>query len=163
MSLSAAPVTGAIGVRFEDRGFLQVPLEHLLDVCHPGHGDPWGVGPLSLDDLRSGEALCTHRPDDPTGSDRSSADASGPCRSCEIRRVRFLALTGWPDLADDPHPVCIDVGVGDFVPAWPILDGNHRVLAAWLRDDASIGVEIAGDWDRAVALLIDGDLTAWDD
>lgn len=131
------------GVLDEDRGFLRVPLEHLLAAQHPGYGDPWGVGVIRLDDLDL--VLCgEHAPESHSQSCRDQEAWDGTCRTCEIIRVQHLAVHGWPPIDQDPQPVTFDAGLGSYVPPWCIVDGNHRVLAAWLRGDETIDIAICG-------------------
>lgn len=69
------------------------------------------------------------------------------CPACE---VRYLAEHGWSD------PIEVDIGVpciGYAGPAWPVLDGNHRVWAAALRGDRFIEADIAGQVDHAARLF----------
>lgn len=133
----------------EDLGLISAPLAYVLAAADPFTGDPWGVGPLRPSDVRaaiefSGPHPCT------------LVDLAGSCRECEINRVAHLALWGWPPAEVDPHPVVIDVGALDYVPVWPIVDGNHRVAAAVVRGDTHIEVMVTGDYDRAIAVLVDG-------
>ena len=84
------------------------------------------------------------------------ADERDRCHGCEVARIAHLAVHGWPRSAEDEQPVTIDVGIGDYFPHWPIVDGNHRIAAAAIRGDTHIEVRVAGDYDRAVNLLVLG-------
>lgn len=148
--LCATTVEDAL--RHDFYGPLVVPVAHVLRLADPASGDPWDVGPISVADVRRE----VEQPADPAACDGCSDVFGEPCRACELRRVAQFVRNGIDP--DDPSPITVDVGVFDFLPGWPILDGNHRVLAAAVRGDELISVEAAGDWDRAVALLVEG----WD-
>ena len=110
------------------------------------------------------------------GVDRAAVDplARPECSACELGRVVALArelrrmpvpgslpeavewAQWWLAVSPEPHPVTVDVGVGAFVPPWLICDGNHRVAAATAVNWPWLVVGVAGDWDRAVGLLVDG-------
>lgn len=62
-------------------------------------------------------------------------------REIHIRRVAYLVVNL------DPTPIDIDVGVLDLgcVVEWIITDGNHRLAAAFYREDDSIQAYLQGD------------------
>lgn len=119
-----------------------VPLAHLLALCDPRGADVWNVGPISAADV--------------TGSLGSvgCATPADSCRACHVERVARFFRDGVP--RGDEHPVSVDLGLGDYMPEWPVVDGNHRVLAAALRGDVTIEVAPSGDLDRAEAFLLRG-------
>ncbi len=57
------------------------------------------------------------------------------------RRIAYLVHHDWDD------PIEVDVGIPSlgYHPAWPVLDGNHRLYAASVRGDTAIVVTVAGD------------------
>ncbi len=69
---------------------------------------------------------------------------SDPARASHVQRVAAFVADGWSD------PINVDLGVPmvNFVPEWPILDGNHRFMAAVYRGDAAIAADVSGqvDW-----------------
>lgn len=70
-------------------------------------------------------------------------------RRDHIRRIAFLVQHGWTDA------ISLDVGVpvlGHHVD-WIVVDGNHRLAAAFYRGDTSILVEVDGQIDYAERLL----------
>lgn len=122
--------------------------------------DAWGAGGISFDDLDAsvayGTEVCSeHDGYDGAGPPPQPGPVHQPCFSCEVLRIRRLASDGWPPLAEDPSPIFVDVGLGDYRPDWPILDGNHRLAAALWRGDTTIDVAVGGDWECAVHLLVD--------
>jgi hypothetical protein len=60
-----------------------------------------------------------------------------------MRRIAWFVVNGWRD------PIEIDFGVPCFgyEPTWPIIDGNHRLAAAILREDHSIVASCSGQVD----------------
>lgn len=96
------------------------------------------------------------------------------CRACELGRVVSIAaalrsMAAPIDLAEaeasarvllalrpEPHHITVDVGLGGFLPPWLIADGNHRVAAATVTNWPWLVLEVAGDWDRAMALFVEG-------
>jgi hypothetical protein len=76
--------------------------------------------------------------------------ASTEPASRHIGRIRYLAQHGWSDAIE------VDVGcpvLGYGGPKWPVTDGNHRLAAAIVRNDAFISVDVAGQLDHAASLL----------
>lgn len=73
-----------------------------------------------------------------TAAEPVAADAD---RETHIRRVAYLAVHGWED------PIEVDLGIPsmNFLPDWPIQDGNHRLAAAIFRGDRSIMAEVSGE------------------
>ena len=70
-------------------------------------------------------------------------------RSSHIERIAYLVVHGWDD------PISIDVGIpflGCYVD-WIIVDGNHRLAAAFYRNDTHIDVGISGCNDYIKELL----------
>lgn len=117
-----------------------VPLDRVLSLCHPFENNPWLGGKvtevmvrrhLSLNRL---QAL-------PVMSDASSYLQAG--------RIAYLVKHGWDD------PIQIDVGVPEFgcCVDWPVVDGNHRVAAAYIRGDSVILAEISGSVEYAKSIL----------
>lgn len=63
-------------------------------------------------------------------------------RRAHIRRVAYLVVH------PDANPISVDVGVrGLCSVSWPIMDGHHRLAAAFYRGDETIGVEASGSVD----------------
>lgn len=56
-------------------------------------------------------------------------------RRRHAERVAYLVVHGWDD------PIDIDPFPGD----WPIQDGNHRLAAAFFREDTDIDASFWGD------------------
>lgn len=146
-ALSPTPRTVAQADQFD--GPLVVPLEHVLALSDPRVGDPWGVGDIHEHDVRSRMSA-----GDRCGCEATRTGDQPPCRDCELDRISAFVETGLDP--DDAHPISIDVGFGEYLPAWPIQDGNHRLLAAAVRHDPCVVVHVTGDWDRALAVLVDG-------
>lgn len=143
-----------VGVLDDDAGLIRTTLARVVALADPLLMDPWGIGPITLADLSTGLPAPVH---ECRARDRSHGLDLGPwCRLCEVAAVaRFFAAGPCVD-TPDRFPVTLDVGFGYFVPDWMLVDGNHRVLAAQLRGDEFIDVGVHGDWDRAVAVLVQG-------
>lgn len=119
-------------------GLLTVPLRHLLAFANPLEADVWGCGAITRADVLSSQQVAANH------------------RGAQIRRIRHFLAQG-VDPAD-PYPVTVDVGIFDYWPTWPILDGNHRVAAAAILGLPHLQVQVGGDWDRAVEILQHGHL-----
>lgn len=61
-----------------------------------------------------------------------------PLRHAE--RIAWLMTAGWSD------PIEVDVGIPslNYFPCWCVLDGNHRLYAAALKNDREILITISG-------------------
>ena len=70
-------------------------------------------------------------------------------REEHVKRVAYLVVNGWDD------NICIDVGIPEMncYIDWIVMDGNHRLAAAFFRGDADIGCDICGSNGYAEELL----------
>jgi hypothetical protein len=61
-------------------------------------------------------------------------------REFHIKRIAYLVVYGWDD------PIEIDVGVPELCCNidWIIIDGNHRLAAAFYREEKSIASNCSG-------------------
>lgn len=145
----------------EDAGLICTPLAWVTRISDPLLTPPWEVAPITVEEVRAciaaGQYLHRAHPE-PRSPDPWLRDI---CRTCDVTQIADLAAHGWPETRLDPHPVAIDLGVGDFYPSWVLTDGNHRVAAAMVRTDPFLTVSVAGDWDRCVAVLVEG-VPLWD-
>ena len=66
-------------------------------------------------------------------------------RQFHVRRVAHFVVNDWTDA------ISIDVGVPDLGchVDWIVIDGNHRLAAAFYRGDETIEGNVSGDLDRA--------------
>ncbi|MPV50078.1 hypothetical protein GCG21_08675 [Pseudactinotalea sp. HY160] len=106
----------------------------------PWAGDQWGIGPFDSLDVTAAE-LC----------DRTSCPCDGVldmCRECHLARI--AQLVDMPIDPGDPHPITVD----SFADHWPIVDGNHRIVASLIRGDGVIPVAIEGDIDDLWRILV---------
>lgn len=119
-------------VRHETDAVRIVPTASVLEVADPSGQWIWNSRPVDSwpEALRFAEPIGT-----PVAPDSSSLKHAG--------RVRWLITHGWTDP--------IDVEVGGTT--WPILDGNHRLVAAALRGDLHVSVRLSGWVDLANQLL----------
>lgn len=68
-------------------------------------------------------------------------------------RIAYLVVNGWDD------EIQIDVGVeGLTMPQWIISDGNHRLAAAFYREDEFIECDLSGEVTK-IKELFGGDLS----
>ena len=120
---------------------IRLPLAAVLDLCNPMLTWPWrcdAPSGVALDDL----FVLAPEVDRPVSTDAPAHE--------HIGRVKYLARCGWNDA------ITLDVGVpclGYWGPTWPVVDGNHRLWAAILRDDAAIDADIDGQLSHAAELL----------
>lgn len=110
---------------------VDVPVKAVLALCDPIKTSPWIGGRVTkamiLRHLKNGRMQPA-----PVMSDASSYKQAG--------RIAHLVDRGWND------PIQIDVGIpsmGCYV-EWPVVDGNHRLAAASIREDEFIAAEISG-------------------
>lgn len=124
----------------DHQGLVLAPTQHVLAHANPLTWEPWGIGHITATDVLQAppHARCDH----------------DPCRDCHLARIHHFVTEGINP--DDPHPILIDVGFGDYWPAWPILDGNHRLAAAAITHPTHVPVTIQGDWNRGLNILLAG-------
>ena len=126
-------------------GPIQVALDRLVSY-NPFVVSPWQGVDDPIDRADVARAIAERRlhseflPDFP----------SRPITTQEhVERIAFFVVEGWND------PIHIDVGVpalGHGV-TWPIVDGNHRLAAAFYLKHESIAAEISGQIDYAEEIL----------
>ena len=131
---TSAPTAASV----PDDGVRSVPLAVLRELWDPSECWTWQslwIGPITLADVEGAVPV-----DRPVESDEEPI--------MHLGRIRWLMEHGWTD--------AITVEIGDTptsVWCWGILDGNHRVVAAILRGDERIDVELSGWLDVANQLL----------
>lgn len=114
---------------------VDLPLMSLFELVDFRVHAPWGLSHLSreevLDAWRDGKLGAT--PFDP------DADRAWSRRE-HAERVAWLWAFGWND------PIRVDVGDPSQGRAmdWPVADGNHRVMAAWMMGSKTIASVIDG-------------------
>lgn len=120
---------------------IAVPLERVLALADPRQSWPWDCPePDAAEVARL--LSCVQKQAEPVAGNASAREHLG--------RVRYLAEHGGEDA------ITIDVGVpslGYEGPDWPVVDGNHRLWAAALREDAAIAVDVIGEEAHAAELL----------
>jgi hypothetical protein len=136
--------------------------------------DPWRTAPWCFEDLVAvlrwpslpwmgpGERRehIWHDCDQPAGGATPFAgwtrEQQG-CACCHLDRIEYLTEYEWPSAKEEANPIEIDLGIGDYLADWPVVDGNHRLAAAALRGDEHLAVVVSGDWERAVRVLVRGE------
>ena len=65
-------------------------------------------------------------------------------RAKHAARVAWFVVHGWD------KPLGVDVGVPSMgcCPAWPVVDGNHRLAAAIYQNDSTIHADVSGSVDE---------------
>ncbi len=124
---------------------VRVPLERLAVLANPLHCPPWPTvrDPLDANHVKaladSGQVL-----DAPYPANQALDWSAGD----HARRIAWFVRHGWST------PIDIDVGVpGFWVPGWCVMDGNHRLAAAFVLGHADIEAEVSGSVDFARELL----------
>lgn len=143
----------------DDNGLIRTNVAWLARIKNPLLTPPWGIDRIHAHEVLP--AAADGRYAHPAHPDGLRADpAPRPtCRECDIARIAYFTTHGWPE--DDPHPIEVDVGLGTYIPQWPIIDGNHRLAAALIRNDTLITVSASGDWDRCLNVFVHG-TPLWD-
>lgn len=111
-------------------------------LCNPVRYPPWEGHPVRPGDVQAALRETRFRPTPLKGSALSDPIA-------HAERIAWLAYSGWED------PIEIDVGVPSHgcYPSWPVLDGNHRLYAAFVSRRFGILAEIGGEIDYAIDIL----------
>lgn len=70
-------------------------------------------------------------------------------RKDHIARIAFLVVNGWWDYIE------LDFGVPSmgYCPKWPVVDGNHRLAAAFFDGHTTIDAGISGSLEEAEKIL----------
>ncbi len=114
----------------------QFIVSKLRELCDPTVITPWEE---FTKPIRPTEVLLAVK--EGRLRDRPGCDS----RREHIERAAYLVVHGWKD------PIELDVGIPElgFHVSWPIMDGNHRFLAAIVRGDE----RIAGDGSGSVRFM----------
>lgn len=115
---------------------LTLPLERLFTLVDLRWADPWGVGSFQVADIANYNGQ--HRP--PPDSFDWHPEAWDHAWTREDHLHRIWELTQATTL----EPIWIDLGQTGSEAPWPVIDGHHRILAAWLRGDTQVEARIAG-------------------
>lgn len=109
-------------------GTVLLSVARLRDTLCLDVVDPWGTGlALSAAEIEAAPMIATPYED-------VLPPASKP-RAWHAGRVRYLARMGWRK-----RPA-LDVGADGWV---SLLDGHHRLYAAWFRGDEHLSVDLSG-------------------
>lgn len=112
----------------------KISTAKLQSICDPFVTNPWGGKPITPDEVKSIRAWQAIREPAPL------SDPPKLTRDYHVKRIAWLVINGWDD------EIQIDVGVpelNDHV-EWPIMDGNHRFMAALIRQDEYIDAGLSG-------------------
>src|SRR6185503_7928435 len=124
-----------------------LPVAKVRELCDPIASNPWGTIPFTAQDVmdfvRRGELR-----DTPVEYGGLGYPEPWDWRE-EAKRVAYFVVHGWSD------PIHLDIGVLvlGYAPEWPVLDGNHRLAAAIVRQDETILAAVSGQLDRARELF----------
>lgn len=132
-------------------GYMEIPLETLLEYWDPTLDDVWGCGRILEEDVlaAANELNRTDRPADLKSEHFSSYDFN-------VARIAYLLYNGWDAPDVDLHPVTVDIGVSGYTPEELVTDGNHRLAAAKFRGDKTIAVEVSGDLEKSRKVFLEG-------
>ncbi len=118
-----------------------IPVDNIARRFNPFKSPVWTETPLSEDDV----CACLERGHWKYGSKPEHCGIY----SYHVARVAYLVRHP----AHDPIQIDVGVPVLNYVPRWPIIDGNHRLAAAIYREAPSIAASIAGQLDYAEHLF----------
>jgi hypothetical protein len=125
---------------------VEVEVGRILKVNNPLITPPWpGLSKITEEEVSV--AIQQGAPDVfkfPRNSRRVSHT-----RAYHVGRVAHFVVYGWSDA------IQIDLGVPSLAcqPKWIVVDGNHRLAAAYLRGDTLIEVDVSGEVKYAKDLL----------
>lgn len=127
--------------------YREVPVSRLIALCNPVEAPPW---PDSKDLCSKRIMRLTELGEIPYTLHSGIVDSSWAIEQHE-KRIAFFVRSGWSD------PIFIDVGIPELGLniEWPVMDGNHRLAAAILRNDITILAEISGSIDLINQLFFD--------
>lgn len=122
----------------------EVPVKALVAFSELLECSSWNCPLVSPDDVQ--RALDRNDLlDRPVNSETEDIDTRA-----HAARIAYLVRSGWSD------PIQLDIDrpdpSGNYKPH-PIVDGNHRLYAAYIRGDETIACEISGDLDYTEQLF----------
>lgn len=132
-----------------------VPVEKVLELGNPLEMDIWECGIISETEIQE-HYRHSHSLHEYAGTPYSSIsnnDEQNMPKEYHIDRIVHLMRT-MPnsDMLADDMPISIDLWEGE---TWyPIIDGNHRLIACHLLGISHVWVSISGDLDYAEESLV---------
>lgn len=136
---------------YDELDVWDVSVAKILEYCNPVETPPWGVdGPTtSLIDWCLNNDYYIDTPVEQHLTNRSTL-LDSQIELIHAGRIAYLFSHDWDD------PISFDVGIPGLadMPAWPVLDGNHRLYASIIRRDTTIMVEPSGCLDYAKQILL---------
>jgi hypothetical protein len=118
----------------------RLSLEALFAMVDLRMANPWGVGVITLDDVREAVDSKAELCDEPYEWQPDDWDKQWT-RKEHIERIAGM-LIGHTNQTMDP--VLLDMGEDGRDPGWPIIDGHHRIIAAWMRGEDHVLARIDG-------------------
>lgn len=122
----------------------RIRLEKLIEICNPMDTPPWGFRKIRREEIQKYIDA-----NDLQSEPYSDSFASTWRRKDHIRRIAYLVVNR------SKTSIELDVGIPElgYYGGWPIIDGNHRVVAAIFRNDKMIPVAICGSISHARELF----------
>jgi hypothetical protein len=128
---------------------IAVPVAALIGFCSPFDYNVWDCGIVTKSMIQvavDNQLFLDHEQWEQV---KQAAEFGLPTATEHAQRVAYLVGAGWT------QPIEVDVGVPGVgaYGTWIYEDGNHRLCAAVMRNDASIEVNFGGDLDYAESIF----------
>ena len=125
---------------------IEVPLE-LLEAVDPSVNPPWNgmnfdYSPITWDEVELSTLVC-----EPIKGETDLRLSQMNNREDHAGRIRWFIEYGW----DEP----IRISLTSYI--WPIIDGNHRLAAAFFQDHKTIKAIVTGENDEQVQRFLRGE------
>lgn len=119
----------------------------LLEAVNPSMNPPWNgmdfdYSPITLDEVKESEAVSK-----PLKGETCFRLSQMNGRDDHAGRIRWLIENGWSD------PIKIDLTC--YI--WPIVDGNHRLAAAFFQNHKTIKAIVTGESQEHVQRFLSGE------
>ena len=133
-------------------GISNLSVAKLQERCDPFTGCCWsGLDkPITIEEVTEALDKNNLTPPQSYASGKDNDD-----RKRHAERIAWFVLRGWNT------PIGVDVGVPTMgcCPAWPVVDGNHRLAAAIYRGNLTIRAEVSGAVEEINTLIFEEPMT----
>ena len=123
-----------------------LPL-NLLAGVNPMVHPPWNGMSYDYSSITADEIHAATEVPEPLKGESSLETSQLNTRTHHCGRIRWLAIHGWKDPIKIDMTSCI----------WPVVDGNHRLAAAFFLGHASIKATLQGESDEQVTRFLNGE------
>ena len=128
-----------------EQNLWEVPVENIIALANPMADDVWGCGVITKDDV-----LTCYDYYNASSAYDVEVNEDTDSHKYNVQRITYLCDFYNFSNTTDSNPITIML---DSDNGYPIIDGNHRIAAAYVLDEETVIVNIVGDLAHARNIL----------